>query len=173
MCRSPLVGVSAPAPQAPAVGPPGGWSSGPFLLQPGPQLPGGTRLAPSVLAPGEPGPFSEGWLLGWRNPLDGAGGSLVLRGAAGQGRWERSYNPAVGSHPPLLIYLFSDGSWEGLAAGAVRKGWEGGGGGREGRRDRRRQLRRAGLQRPEGPRLCWAPPAPRVGAPRGWSRHAA
>lgn len=25
----------------------------------------------------------------------------------------------------LLIYLFSDGLWEGLSAGAERKGWEG------------------------------------------------
>lgn len=71
-------------------------------------------------------------------------------GLVGQGRWGRSHIRAVGSHPSLLIYLFSDGSWEGLAAGAVRKGWEGGGGGREGRRDCRRQLRRAGQQRAGG-----------------------
>lgn len=84
-----------------------------------------------------------------------------------QSRWKRGYIQAVGSYPPLLIYLFPDGFWEGLTTGAVRKGWEGGNeGGREGRRaPGYRSGELAGSGRREGRRLSWAQPALRVEDP--------
>lgn len=77
-----------------------------------------------------------------------------------------------GLHPGCGVlssptYLFSDGFWEGLTTGAVRKGWEGGNeGGREGRRaPGYRSGELAGSGRREGRRLSWAQPALRVEDP--------
>lgn len=152
-------GESAPTPPAPVAG------SGLVLrtLPPeSPQLSGSTSLTPALWLPENqkhsplasgPGDLQSETEAAW------GGGDRQKPGRRARGSlW------ALGSHPPLLIYLFSDGSWEGLAAGAVRKGWAGGGRGREGRRACRRRLRRAGRER-AGRKLSWAPPALRAGDP--------
>lgn len=142
---------------------PGG-SSGPFWRKD----PSSCRTRPAPAAP------SHAWA-----PEKGNRQSFVARGTTGwrrrrawpcgecQGpsRWERGYIQAVGSlsSPTYLFIYFSNGSWEGLAAGAGRKGWEAEGEGERGGALPTPSLRRAGPERAAGGRLHCAPPALRVG----------
>lgn len=93
---------------------------------------------------------------------------------AGLAGWGMAGTEQVGTrlHPgcgvpsvPYLFIYFSDGSWEGLATGAGRKGWEGGGRGREGRRAPIAIAQESWPERRAGARLRCAPLVLRVGDP--------
>ena len=144
------------------------------------QLPGGTSLAPR-----SPVHCFQRRAIGKRSPARETTGRRRRRAWAGgewqgRSRWETGYIQAGGgggeAHPsPTYLFIyFSDGSWEGLAAGAGRKGWEGGGREREGRRAPNAIAQESWSGAGGGAEAPLGPAGAEGRRPRrGWSRHAA